>query len=202
MYTGDEKHQIINISCPGCGQGVDTSQQECEWCGRPIVLSTFRSVYSLPVGSVNKYASSYRKALKEYPDSGVLNKSVAMCYLKLKMYDEAYSAFSKVIENNMDDSETYFYAAVSVLKGKKAFLASRNDINKCIELINAALMIEPRGIYYFFLAYVKYDFYKRKSLNTSPDYRQCLETAKRLGVSEYDCNMLFDILSVDIPSVF
>lgn len=193
--------QVIELNCPGCGARVNTGQRECEWCHKPVVISTFNSVYSMPMPEVNKYAGVYKKALGEYPDSNELNKSAAMCYLKLKLYDKALAAFETAIEDNFDDSETYFYAATCLLKGKKAFLAQRNDINKCIEYINAANMIEPRGIYYYFLAYIKYDFFERKYLNTNPDYRQCLSMASEFGTSEYDISMLFDILGIARPSV-
>lgn len=194
--------QIIELNCPGCGARVSTGQKECDWCHKPVVISTFNSVYSMPMPEVNKYAGAYKKALGENPDNDELNKSAAMCYLKLKLYDKALVAFETAIEDNFDDPETYFYAAVCLLKGKKAFLAQRKDINKCIEYINAANMIEPRGIYYYFLAYVKYDFFERKYLNTKPDFRECLRMANELGTSEYDISMLFDVIGVSKPSIF
>lgn len=194
--------QVVELNCPGCGARVNTGQKECDWCHKPIVITSFNSVYSMTMPEVNKYAGAYKKALGEHPDNEELNKSVAMCYLKLRLFDKALSSFEAAIEDDFDDSETYFYAAVCLLKGKKAFLAQRNDINKCIEYINAATMIEPRGIYYYFLAYIKYDFFERKFLNTSPDYRECLGLAAEYGTSEYDINMLFDILGVSKPSVF
>ena len=180
--------QIIELNCPGCGARVSTGQKECEWCHKPVVITTFNSVYSMPAPEINKYANAYRKALG------------AMCYLKLKLYDKALQSFEAAIEDNFDDSETYFYAATCLLNGKKAFLAPREKIDKAIEYIDAANMIEPRGIYYYFLAYVKYDFFERKYLNTSPNYRDCLIQARNLGTSEYDINMLFDVLNVSPPS--
>ena len=125
-----------------------------------------------------------------------LNNSVAMCYLKLKLYDKATEAFERAMEDNFDNSETFFYAAICRLRGKKAFLAQRADIDKIEEYINAALMIEPKGIYYYFLAYIKYDFFERKYLNTSPNYQECVRMAYDLGTSDYDKKMLFNILGV------
>lgn len=86
-------HQVVELNCPGCGARVSTAQKECDWCHKPIVISTFNSVYSMPMPEVNKYAGTYRKALTENPDNTELNKSIAMCYLKLKMYDKALGAF-------------------------------------------------------------------------------------------------------------
>lgn len=193
--------QIVELTCPGCGARVTTSQTECEWCHAPVIISTFNSVYSMPMPEVNKYAGTYRKALAENPDNTELNNSIAMCYLKLKLYDKALPAFESAMEDNFDNSETFFYAAICLLNGKKAFVQQRPTIDKIIEYINAATMIEPRGIYYYFLAYLKYDYFERKFLNVSPNYRECLLEAQNVGTSEYDKNLLFEILGVVRPNI-
>lgn len=192
--------QIVEINCPGCGARVTTGQNECEWCHQPIVISSFNSVYDMPMPQVNKYAGAYKKALAENPDNTELNNSIAMCYLKLKLYDKALPAFEIAMEDNFDNSETFFYAAVCLLRGKKAFLAQRADIDKAIEYINAALMIEPRGIYYYFLAYIKYDYHERKFLNTSPSYKECYQLSSDAGTSDFDIDMLYNILGVSNPN--
>lgn len=193
--------QVIDMKCPGCGAPTSTGETTCKYCHRPVVITTFNSVYGMTMPEANKYAAAYRNALAQNPDNMELNSSIAMCYLKLKMFEKAQSAFEKAVEDNFDNSETFFYAAVCLLKGKKAFLAQRADIDKAVEYINAALMIEPRGIYYFFLAYIKYDYFERKYLNTSPNYRECVQQSVTMGTSEYDKKMLFDILGVTCPNL-
>lgn len=193
------EQQVVELNCPGCGARVSTGQKECEWCHKPIVISTFNSVYSMPMPEVNKYASVYRKALSENPNNADLNKSVAMCYLKLRMYEKALSAFEKSVEENFDDSESYFYAAVCSLNGKKAFLNQRPAIDKALEYINAALMVEPKGIYYYYLAYVKYDYFERKHFKTTPTYIEALEMASDAGLSDFDIEQLYGVLDVARP---
>lgn len=194
--------QVVEINCPGCGARVTTGQVECEWCHQPVIISTFNSVYTMPMPEVNKYAGAYRKELTKNPDHMELNNSIAMCYLKLRLYDKAIQAFEKAMEDNFDNSETFFYAAVCLLKGKKAFLALRPEIDKIEEYINAALMIEPRGIYYYFLAYIKYDYFSRKYFKTSPSYQEALAMAEQAGYSAYDSDQLFGILGVEKPNGF
>ena len=194
--------QIVELNCPGCGARVSTGQRECEWCHQPVVISSFTSVFDMPMPQVNKYAGAYRKALAENPDNMELNNSVAMCYLKLKLYDKALAAFENAMEDNFDNSETFFYAAVSVMQGKKPFLLARPQIDKIEEYINAALMIEPRGIYYYLLAYIKYDYFNRKFFKTSPTWQEALETADDYGYSGADVRQLFEILGTEKPSVF
>ncbi|MBN1970789.1 MAG: tetratricopeptide repeat protein [Candidatus Delongbacteria bacterium] len=189
--------EIINLSCPGCGAGVTTDDKSCKYCQRPIIISTFNSVYTMSLPEVNKYAGAYRKALAENPDNQALNISIAMCYLKLKLYDKAVEAFEKAIEDNFDNSESFFYLAVALLQGKKAFLATRPIIDKIEEYLNAAIMIESKGIYYYFQAYIKYDYYSRKFFKTSPTYQEALEQAKQFGFSQNDVEQLYAILGVD-----
>lgn len=193
---------IVDISCPGCGFPVSTSMKECPACSKPVIITSFNSVFNMPLPQVNKYANTYRKALQENPDDQNLNTSIAMCYLKLKMYDKADEAFEKAIEENFDNSETFYYAAVSLLAGKIAFSATRPKINRILELLNAATMIEPRGIYYYFMAYIKYDYFSRKYLNVSPNYQSCLEEADMNNVSEFDKENMYILLNVAKPATF
>lgn len=191
---------VERLTCPGCGFPVAVGATECP-AGHPITISTFNSVKDMPLPMVNKYANSYRRDLSGNPDDRPTNQAIGICYLKLKIYDKAIDAFEKAVEDNFDNSETFFYAAICRLKGKKAFLAARSDIDKALEYLDAAIMIEPKGIYYYFLAYIKYDFFERKYLNTSPNYREVLQMAYNAGLSDYDVQMLYGILGVQRPPV-
>jgi len=191
--------QIHDTSCRNCGAVADIGQTKCRFCKQPVLISTFNSVFSMPIPMVNQYAATYREALQNEPNAKDLNNSVAMCYLKLKLFDKALSAFEKTIENNFDNSEPFFYAAICFLGGKKAFLMQRPIIDKIEEYINAALAIEPKGIYYYFLAYIKYDYFKRKFFNTSPTYQEALQKANEAGISPFDIEQLFGTLGVSRP---
>jgi len=190
---------VIDLACPSCGAPTTTGEKKCLFCKRPIVISTFNSVYDMPTPEINKYANSYRKALTDSPNDKELNNSIAMCYLKLKLYDKALAAFEIAVQDNIDNSESFFYAAICLLGGKKAFLSLRPKIDKIEEYINAAKMIEPKGIYYYFHAYIKYDYYKRKFFNTSPSYEELLSQAQEAGLSEHDVSQLYSILNVNRP---
>ena len=192
---------VNDTSCRNCGAAADIGATKCAYCKQPVLISTFNSVYSMPMPMVNQYAASYREALQTEPDAKDLNSAIAMCYLKLKLYDKAIEAFDKAIVDNFDNSETFFYAAICQLKGQKAFLQNRQIIDKIEEYINAALMIEPKGIYHYFLAYIKYDYFERKFFNTSPTYKEALKNAQNAGLSPVDIEQLYGILGVAKPDV-
>lgn len=194
-------HQIVELECPGCGKAITTSTRQCPQCFREIVISTFNSVSGMSPLEINKQANAYRKAMINNPNNQTLNMSIAFCYLKLKLYDKAIPCFEKAIEDNFDNSETYFYAAIALLKGKKAFLTPRLVIDKIEEYIQAAIMIEPKGIYYYFWAYVRYDHHFRKSYRMSPNYQDLLAQAEQIGLSQTDVSELYSILEVQRPDV-
>ena len=189
--------KIVELLCPGCGAAVGLEQKKCKYCSRPIIIQTFDDMETLPPPVLTKYTFSYKKQLEEHPESVEIVSSLAMCYLKLRMFDEAYNAFMKSIESSFDDADLFFYASLCVFKGKKAFLQMRPQIDKALELLNAAIMIEPKGIYYYYMAYIKYDYFKRKFLNTTPSYKDCLMQAKALGYSQKDVAEIFTVLGVD-----
>lgn len=188
-------YQVIELNCPGCGARISAGQTTCEWCHRPVLVSTFNSVNDMPIPELAEVTANKN-------EGSVLSesKATAIRYLKLKKYDKAVECFDKAIEENFDDSEVYFYAAICCLNGKKAFVASRNVINQILEYINAAISIEPKGIYYYFEAYIKYDYFFRKHFNILPDYKECLNMAENVGVSPYDIDEFYSILNVERPS--
>ncbi|AWY98613.1 hypothetical protein [Blautia argi] len=61
-------------------------------------------------------------------------------------------------------------------------------------------MIENLGIYYYFWAYIKYDYYTKKFLNTSPTWQELILKAQEIGLSETDVEQLYLILGIDRPS--
>ena len=185
------------IKCPGCGAPLADNQKTCDWCRAEVFIRSYETVAAMPAPQLNKYALAYKQNLVENPDHQELNESAAFCFLKLSMYDDAYNAFSKALVNNFDNSEVFFYAAVSLLKGKKAFLHTRPEIDKMLELINAALMIEPKGIYHYFMAYLKHDYFKRKFLTTTPNYKDCLVKAQAAGCTKADIDLFYAAAGVD-----
>ena len=125
--------------------------------------------------------------------------SKVLGYLKNGMYDKALGVIEKAIDDDCGDPDCFFYMAVCLLNGKKAFLQPRPVIDRVISCINSAIDIEPRGVYYYLLAYVKYDYFARKSYNTSPKYDEILSIAKQKGITNNDIAGLFGVLRVDNP---
>ncbi len=190
---------IVEMSCPGCGARVQINQKDCEYCHAPVVISSMSEIFSMPATNIQKYSKSYESNLKDEPTNAEINNSLGMCYLKMGFYEKALEKFSVAIEQDFNNSETYLFAAICVLAGRKPFITPRCDIDKIERYIDAALMIEERGIFRFFQAYIKHDYFKRKFFNTSPSWDVCLKQGSYLGFSELDIKQLFQILRQEIP---
>lgn len=191
---------VVSLTCPGCGARVSVSQKECEWCHNPIIISSVNSVLGFNASDLNKYVRSYSEAIASSPNDPIINKSIGMCYLKLNLMDKAKQSFSKALEFVFDDSELFYLSAICSLNGKKAFLNDRKSIDQSIDYLNAAISVEEKGIYYYLMAYIKYDYFERKHFKTNPNYVDCLDCAKEKGVSDFDIEQLYQLLKVDRPS--
>jgi tetratricopeptide (TPR) repeat protein len=196
--------KVIDLRCSGCGGALATSEHFCKFCGNAVVASSFNSIYTATAQDAMKLARSLDKDLAENSNGDVISQistTQAFCYLKLRRYDEALSKFKAAIENNFDNPESHFYAAVCLLRGKKAFLVPLADIKLAMEYINSAQLIEDRGVFNYFLAYIKLDFHARRSLRASPDWRGELAAAHSAAppVLPTDAEILFTTLGVERP---
>lgn len=188
------------IQCPGCGARVSHRQTECEFCGGPVIIRSMSAISAFNPLQLNKYAASFRKQLADAPDDADLHMSMGMCFLRLKLYDKANEAFDKAVTDNFDSAEPYFYAAVSLLGGQKAFVAQRAAIDKAIEYLNAANMIAPSPIHHLMLAYIKADYFDRKYLNITPSAAQEFDSALAMGLTPADADSLASLLGVELPA--
>lgn len=194
--------KVVDMKCSGCGAALSASQSFCEYCGNPIVVSSFNSIVGRTASELNRLVRALDGEASGGGGSEMENMAKftqASCYLKLKLYDKAIQRFEEAIEENFDNPETYFYAAVALLKGKKAFLTPLDSVRKAEAYLDAALDIENRGVFNYFKAYLKYDFYARKFLNVQPDWRAELQTAVSNNLSRCDADMLFAVLGVPCP---
>ena len=188
------------INCPGCQAPLSMDMKTCPYCGRPVVITTFSAVNSLSNLDLNRYQANIGKNIAAGKGNESENEaSLGFIFLKLKLYSKANEHFSKAVDTYFDSAELFMAAAVAKLEGKKAFLNTRDIINECERYLNIAIEIEPRGIFYYFLAYLRYDYHFRKGFRVSPTYMEYLRKAVDVGVSHADINTLFDMLGVAIP---
>ena len=197
--------KIVDLKCSGCAAPLDPSMTFCPYCKKSVVVTSFNDIYAHDLPTLNQFSRALSKDLQDgaTPElSGDIKFSLGACYLKLKLYDKAHQRFMEAIEEDFNNPEAPFYAAVSLLNGRKAYFAPLANIKRAMELVEAARIIEERGVFHLFLAYIKYDFYARKCLRISPDWKGELSVAIQENLTSTDVNILFDILGVECPFNF
>lgn len=187
--------EVISLKCPNCNAGVNTSMTECPACDKPIIFRQVSQASAMSMPLINKYLGTYRALEAKHPESKEINTAMGICFLRLRMYDKALLAFEKEMPENFDNAEPFFLAAVSLLQGKKPFLAQRAVIDKIEEYLNAATMIEMRPIFYYFMSYIKKDYFDRKFLNTIPTAIELISQANELGLQQYDIEEFHQLIN-------
>lgn len=162
-----------------------------------MVITSFSTLHTITPAEVSAYAKCYRSGLSEAPDDPSLNSAIAMCYLKLGLWTQAELHFQKAIASNLDNSEIYFYWAISLLEGKRPFTQPLAIIRKAEECANAAILLEPRGSYYLLLAYLTSDYFERKFLNRPMSSTQLLQVARQCGLTPTDMQTFRDVVRQD-----
>ena len=123
-------------------------------------------------------------------------------FINNKLYAKALEMLEKALENDMSNPEIHFYLAVALLEGKRPFLSQKAKIAKIEEYLNTATAIEEKAIYYYFLAYVKKDFYESKALKAIPSSNELLAKANALGLTQIETDELFVLLRAERPEGF
>jgi len=194
--------EIIDLTCPGCGAPVSTQYKECDCCGRPLVIQTFKTLIDLDGPIAVKYVNEYRKILQQDPYNPEINKSMGLAQLKLGLYDDASNLLDKATVYCPNDSDALFFSSLPRLKGKKPVLAKRSEIDVMIQKINAAILVEPKAIYEYMLAVIKSDYFYKKGFNIQPDYNDHFERSLQLGLSDTDVDELDTILGIKTRDLF
>ena len=178
--------EIISMKCPSCGASITTQTKQCDYCQSDILVKSFKNLAAMPLPQVNKYMAAYQSASAEHPDNNDVNAAVGLCFLRLKKYDQALNYLEKAQADNFEDATPFFYAAVARLKGRKPFLLNRQEIDQIMTDIEAAMSIESKAEQYYFMSYIKRDYFKRKFLNTTPSWEEYMQEAVDNGLSAAD----------------
>lgn len=189
---------VMDLRCPGCGHPLKSDEVRCEYCGRPIEISSFSETESLSIEDLKKHILLYNTIIGQDERNATANFSKGICFLKLKLYDNALDCFNKAIEADFSFEKAYLYAAVATMKGNTPFVLSRTQINQAEAFLNDAISFNGKGIYFYLAAFIRYDYHNRKSFFIKPDYKDYLLKAIDSGVSKKDIESLFTILNLDI----
>lgn len=185
----------ISLNCPNCDRPITLDTELCPGCHQPVTLSSI-SLRGLSPLQLNHRTGAYLQALAANPGNQKINCSLGMCYFGLHLYDKAIACFEKAIADNASSADTYYIAAICLLRGKSPYMAKREDINKCIDYLNAANMLEPKAIYFYLLGYIKENYFERKYLNVMPNAQHEYASAREMGIYDDDIEQLNELLNI------
>jgi tetratricopeptide (TPR) repeat protein len=192
------------LKCGGCGKALTTDQlvngEICPLCDEPARIKRYQTVVAMPLPKINKYIATFQAQITENPNDNSLKSSLGLCFLKMKLQEKALPLFEKAMIDNFTDPDPYFFGAVCLLKGKKAFLALRPDIETIEKYLEAALGLEPKAIFYYFQAYIKNDYYERKHMSSKQRFQELYEQAKQAGITEDEISEFYTLLGAERPS--
>lgn len=190
------------LQCPSCFCTISPDQDVCEFCGNKIVVESISDLANVTAESLRNYGRSYQKNI----DSGVGDKmemegALAFVFLKLKLYEKAELHFSQAVDDFCSNPDLYYGWAISILRGRGAYGCYRETIDEAISYLKAALSIEKKGIYYYFLAFLTFDYFYAKGFHVTPSYNDYINMAiETHNLTRADINQLYELLNVNCPN--
>lgn len=189
------------LQCPSCFCTISADQENCEYCGNKIVIETINDMSNLSSEALRNYGRSYTKNLEQgIGDRQEMEGALAFIFLKMKLYEKAEDHFSKAVDEFCNNPDLYYGWAISILRGKGAYGCYRETVDEAMSYLNAALSIEKKGIYYYFQAFLSYDYFFSKGFRVSPNYVDYLNLAiGTRNLTRADINHLYELLNVPCP---
>lgn len=195
---------VVNLKCSNCGESLSESMMRCPSCDQPVVVRNVSSLLGLNHAQLSARRSAVDRELMGRCDGSfdaAADFTVGCCLLRLKMYEQSIERLARAISTDPYNVESLFCSAIAALRGRKAFVTPLADLRQAQKFIEAAILIDERPIFRFFLAYIKQDFYDRRCLKIEPNWRWEFQRALSLGLGADDRAELFDLLGQACPEI-
>jgi len=174
---------ITVLVCPQCSAPVRQGSKTCDKCYSEYIIT--------PVNNLKKTLEDFEKKIKtkisEGGESAELFTAMGICQMQRGLYKYANSYFDKAIALLPEDGDTFYYAAIALLNGKRPFLSSLPTIRKVVEYLELALGFSEQGSYYYLQHLVHTDYFEKRKLSCSPSSGELLDKSLSFGISDIDC---------------
>ena len=193
---------VVNLKCSNCGERLSESMSRCPSCDQPVVIKKVSSLFGLSSLELQTRSRLMDREVMSGQSGDLASDAdftAGCCFLRLKLFDQAIERLGKAVDSNPCNVDALFCMAVAALRGKKAFVVPLADIREAQGYLDAAIMIDDRGIFRYFLAYIKQDFYARRYLKVEPNWLDELQSALAFGIDNAERDELFNLLGVVCP---
>lgn len=142
--------------------------------------TSFSILGKLSKEEIYSILNHYKSMISINPEDGESYYSLALCYLQLKLYDLAIKNFSRAIELIPEHPDTYYYYALSLIRGRRPKTLSLKEVKLIEEYLEASMRLDDQQAKYFYLAAIlKFEYYKSNGLIvTPPDHDKLIKMAK------------------------
>lgn len=168
------KGRFRELTCPTCGAKVERNESQCSCCGNHLILE------------VQHYTDTVHEKYESKKDDlsadDEKNIDIIIDFVKKRKYKEAIKLCDEM--QNLNIPEIPYLKCIAFIGGNKPFLISRKQIDECIELTNESIDMGMLGNNFLLRAYIEYEYFERKFLNRSPDYRYFAERARENEIDE------------------
>ena len=185
------------LECPQCGAPVKPNSKTCDRCYSQYIITSVSSLKKFDDSAIKKYLSAYESSLKSGGESAELFTAMGICQLQRGLYKFANNYFDKAIALLPEEGETYYYAALALLNGKRPFLSSLPVIKKATEYLQLAAELSGQGSYYYLHHLIHKDYYEKRKLKCSPTSAELLEMSLAHGLSDADSDEIHRLVGLE-----
>ncbi|MBE6589248.1 MAG: zinc-ribbon domain-containing protein [Ruminococcaceae bacterium] len=176
---------------------------ECSFCGTKIPAAAKSTFVCRGCGKffcANHLNSETQKCASCSAEESNAKFERYKAEIRMQKYDSALMYFKGAMSDLSADPDVYYYAAIAALRGRPARGQEQYVIDAVEKYIDLAIQNKPKGIYYYLLAYVKYDFYERNYRQTKPNYKEAFALAIKNGVGRQEIEEMYSLMRVTRPS--
>lgn len=171
-----------SVDCPSCGWRFDQAaltRRACRKCSTSLVVTSLSYLESYEQPAVKKLIAFHTTNLKEHSEDQESLLALAICYLRLGLFDPADGYLKRMVESHPAEAGGYYYRAIAALRGKRPRLASLDGIRNILSLLDTASQLDPEnGRYDLCRAIMVHDYYVTNGMRVpEPEPAALLESA-------------------------
>ncbi len=191
-------NNVQSFKCPECNAPINLDGNKCNYCNTEYIITSLSYLVNFNHNKLNKYISFYKEQLEIKPRDGLLYFALGICYMDLGLVELVKENLDKALELNPENSDIYFYYAVSLIEGNNIRTLTFNKINEIEKYLTAAIKLNPeRSAYYYFYALLKHEFHLKNGFRIQPSIEELITKANSLIYDKKEIEQLVIRLNIE-----
>jgi tetratricopeptide (TPR) repeat protein len=184
--------------CPQCGAPASITDKKCKYCSAEFIVSNLFEIINLSKTNLNKYVNHFTEITKTETSNAESFFSLGLCYLQLKMYPLSIHNFKEAITRMPENSDFYYYYALSLIKGRRPKTLHLNEAKEILEYLDTATQLDPSIAKYDYLhSIIKYDYFRSNGLKVNPPTDiELIENAKLKKQEPEEIKIMLDYVLI------